>query len=77
MHAGARIAARLRRRFLHAALHQDVAHYDTHLTSADVVTGLNADCAAVQAAISEKVQIFDTHVHAASIRPSSRSYSSH
>ena len=55
MHAGARITARLRRQFLRAALHQDVAHYDAHLTSADVVTGLNADCAAVQSAISEKV----------------------
>ena len=77
MHAGTRITGRLRQRFLRAALHQDVTHYDTQLTSADVVTGLSADCAAVQAAISEKVQIFDTHVHAASIRPSSRSYSSH
>ena len=56
MHAGTRITGRLRQRFLRAALHQDVTHYDTQLTSADVVTGLSADCAAVQAAISEEVR---------------------
>ena len=55
MLAGARIATKLRRQFLHAALQQDLPHYDTELTSADVVTGLNDDCAAVQSAISEKV----------------------
>jgi ATP-binding cassette, subfamily B (MDR/TAP), member 1 len=36
-------------------LHQDIAHFDTVLTSGDIVDGLNADCNAVQVAISEKV----------------------
>lgn len=53
--AGARIASKLRERNLRAALHQDITHYDTELTSGDVVSGLNADCTAVQTAISEKV----------------------
>lgn len=53
--AGARIASKLRQEYLRAALHQDIPHYDTELTSGDVVAGLNADCTAVQNAISEKV----------------------
>jgi ABC-type multidrug transport system fused ATPase/permease subunit len=40
---------------LRAALHQDISHFDTELTSGDIVNGLNADCNAVQNAISEKV----------------------
>lgn len=60
--AGARIASKWRQRYLTAALHQDIAHYDTDLTSGDVVSGLNADCTAVQNAISEKVSTVIHHM---------------
>jgi ABC-type multidrug transport system fused ATPase/permease subunit len=53
--AGARITSKLRQKYLRAALHQDIAHFDTELTSGDIVNGLNADCNAVQNAISDKV----------------------
>lgn len=52
---GVRRTARLRQRYLAAALAQDIATYDTTLTAGAVITGLNADCAAVQAATSERV----------------------
>lgn len=60
--AGARIASKWRQRYLKAALHQDISHYDTELTSGDVVSGLNADCSAVQNAISEKVSLVIHHM---------------
>lgn len=53
--AGVRQTAKLRQRFLHAALAQDIPFYDTTLTSGAVIAGLNVDCAAVQAATSERV----------------------
>lgn len=53
--AGVRQTARLRQRFLHAALAQDIPFYDTTLTSGAVIDCLSVDCAAVQAAISERV----------------------
>lgn len=56
--AGARQAARLRERFLERALHQDIAYYDTTLTSGAVLGGLNVDCTAIQNALSEKVRLF-------------------
>jgi ATP-binding cassette, subfamily B (MDR/TAP), member 1 len=34
---------------------QDISHYDTKLTSGQVLSGINEDCAAVQNAISQKV----------------------
>lgn len=62
MWSGARIASKWRQRYLKAALHQDISHYDTELTSGDVVSGLNADCSAVQNAISEKVSLVIHHM---------------
>jgi len=53
--AGVRRTAKLRQRYLTAALHQDIPYYDTTLTSGAVIAGLNTDCAAVQAATSERI----------------------
>lgn len=53
--AGARQTSKLRQRYLRASLMQDISHYDTVLTSGDVLSGINEDCAAVQNAISQKV----------------------
>jgi ATP-binding cassette, subfamily B (MDR/TAP), member 1 len=55
MWSGTRQVARLRRRYLEAALHQEQVYYETQATSGDVLSGLNDDCQAVQNAISEKV----------------------
>lgn len=55
MWSGTRQVARLRQRYLEAALTQEQAYYDTQATSGDVLSGLNEDCQAVQNAISEKV----------------------
>lgn len=52
--AGQRQTARLRQRYLEAALTQDVAYYDKDATTGDILSGLNDDCTAVQNAISEK-----------------------
>lgn len=53
--AGVRRAARLRQRYLTAALYQDIPYYDTTMTAGAVISGLNTDCAAVQAATSERI----------------------
>lgn len=41
--------------YLKASLSQDVTYYDLHGTTGGVVTSLNEDAAAVQAAIGQKV----------------------
>ena len=51
MWSGTRQVSRLRQRFLEASLKQEQAYYDVHATSGDVLSGLNEDCNAVQAAI--------------------------
>jgi ATP-binding cassette, subfamily B (MDR/TAP), member 1 len=58
-----RQAARLRQRYLEAALLQDVTYYDTDATTGDILSGLNEDCTAVQNAISEKVYITFPFLH--------------
>ena len=60
--SGARQVARLRRRFLAAALRQEQAFYDTCATTGDVIAGLNEDATAVQQAISEKIGVTVQHV---------------
>jgi ABC-type multidrug transport system fused ATPase/permease subunit len=54
-HAGARQTAKLRQKYLRAALLQDISYYDVTMTSGDVLSGLNEDCTAVQNAVSDKV----------------------
>jgi ATP-binding cassette, subfamily B (MDR/TAP), member 1 len=54
-HAGARQALKLRQRYLRAALRQDITHFETELTSGQVLSGIKEDCSAVQNAISQKV----------------------
>ena len=51
MWSGTRQVSRLRQRFLEASLKQEQAYYEVHATSGDVLSGLNEDCNAVQAAI--------------------------
>jgi ATP-binding cassette, subfamily B (MDR/TAP), member 1 len=53
--AGSRQTARIRQKYLEKALLQDIPHFDTDMTSGDVLSGLSEDCEAVQTAISEKV----------------------
>jgi ABC-type multidrug transport system fused ATPase/permease subunit len=55
LHAGQRQTARLRQRYLEAALMQDITFYDRDFTTGDILSGLNDDCTSVQNAISEKV----------------------
>eukprot|EP00892_Ulva_mutabilis_P010381 jgi/Ulvmu1/7715/UM039_0021.1 len=53
--SGVRRTARLRQRYLAAALTHEIAYYDTTQTSGAIIDGLNVDCAAVQAATSERL----------------------
>jgi ATP-binding cassette subfamily B (MDR/TAP) protein 1 len=55
MHTGHRQAAKLRKKYLHALLQQDVGYYDTESSTGDVVNSVATDPLAVQDAISEKV----------------------
>ncbi|KAG6103560.1 hypothetical protein E4U31_002735 [Claviceps sp. LM219 group G6] len=53
---GARLAQRLRERYLQTLLHQDAAFFDT-MPSGEVASRLNGDISAVRAGTSEKVGI--------------------
>lgn len=53
---GARLAQRLRERYLQKLLHQDAAFFDT-MPSGEVASRLNGDISAVRAGTSEKVGI--------------------
>lgn len=52
---GIRRTAKLRQRYLAAALTHEIAYYDTTQTSGAIIDGLTVDCAAVQAATSERI----------------------
>ncbi|BAT06738.1 ABC transporter B family member 1 [Oryza sativa Japonica Group] len=55
MWTGERQSTRMRIRYLHAALHQDVSFFDTDVRTSDVIHAINADAVVVQDAISEKL----------------------
>ncbi|KAL6755759.1 MDR-like ABC transporter [Haematococcus lacustris] len=61
MWAGNRQTSRLRRQYLHAVLRQNVAYFDTQATTGTLLQGFDSDCAAVEAAISEKTGHFIQH----------------
>lgn len=60
-HAGVRQAQKVRLAYLEASLRQDVPYHDLHGTAGGVVTSLNEDVAAVQAAISQRVASLVQH----------------
>eukprot|EP00898_Chlorokybus_atmophyticus_P008646 jgi/Chlat1/8783/Chrsp90S09249 len=55
MLAGARLTSRVRERYLHAVLRQEVAYFDTEAKSGDLVTRIAGDTEAVAQATSEKM----------------------
>lgn len=61
IYSGNRQANRLRMRYLHAVLHQDIAYFDTSASTGALLAGLNDDTQQVQAAVSEKVAHFIQH----------------
>ncbi|GFH06184.1 uncharacterized protein HaLaN_00774 [Haematococcus lacustris] len=61
MWAGNRQTSRLRRKYLHSVLRQNVAYFDTQATTGTLLQGFDSDCAAVEAAISEKTGHFIQH----------------
>ncbi len=66
MHAGARQATRLRRRYLQAVLRQDAAFFDASAKSGVLLQGLNEDTSAIQLAIGEKVLLLSHRLPQAS-----------
>lgn len=61
MYVGARQANRIREKYLASVLRQEVAYFDVHVTTGELLQGLNEDINAVQNAISEKVGTFLHH----------------
>jgi ATP-binding cassette subfamily B (MDR/TAP) protein 1 len=55
---GARQATRIRHKYFHAVLRQEVAFFDASATTGTLLQGLNQDTLAVQNAIGEKVGNF-------------------
>ena len=60
--AGAHQANRTRRRYLDRVLRADIAYFDKHVTTGELLQGLNEDCTAIQDAIGEKVGNFVHHL---------------
>lgn len=58
MWTGERQSAKMRMKYLEAALNQDIQFYDTEIQTSDVVLGISNDAVTVQDAISEKVYIY-------------------
>jgi ATP-binding cassette subfamily B (MDR/TAP) protein 1 len=58
VYSAVRQVNRMRATYLRHVLRQDVAFFDTDGTSGSLLQGLNEDCAAVQAAIGEKLAVF-------------------
>lgn len=56
MWTGERQSAKMRIKYLEAALNQDVQYFDTEVRTSDVVFAINTDAVIVQDAISEKVK---------------------
>ncbi|KAI3983238.1 hypothetical protein MKX01_013305, partial [Papaver californicum] len=58
MWTGERQSAKMRIKYLEAALNQDVQYFDTEVRTSDVVIAINTDAVLVQDAISEKLGNF-------------------
>lgn len=61
MAAGTNQANRMRQQYLDRVLRADVAYFDQHATTGELLQGLNEDCTAIQDAIAEKVGNFTHH----------------
>lgn len=55
---GERSAHRIRTEYLRAVLRQNVAFFDTEITTSDIMHGLSSDVAQIQEVMSEKVVSF-------------------
>lgn len=60
--AGIRQANRMRQRYMDRVLRADVAYFDQHATTGELLQGLNEDCTAIQDAVAEKVGNFLHHL---------------
>ncbi|XP_052175703.1 ABC transporter B family member 1-like [Diospyros lotus] len=58
MWTGERQSAKMRVKFLEAALNQDIPYFDTEVRTSDVIFAINTDAVMVQDAISEKLGNF-------------------
>lgn len=59
---GERSARRIRREYLRAVLRQDIAFFDTEISTSDIMHGISSDVAQIQEVMAEKVFEFLPHL---------------